>query len=43
MQRAFTLDASIDEGKVEASYDNGVLRVVLPKKETSPQQRITVK
>ncbi|CAG9165986.1 hypothetical protein LMG23992_00659 [Cupriavidus laharis] len=43
MQRAFTLDASIDESKVDASYTNGVLRVVLPKKETSPQQRIAVK
>ncbi|MBT1539816.1 Hsp20 family protein [Ralstonia solanacearum] len=43
MQRLFTLDASIDESKVEAGYENGLLRVVLPKKEASPQQRITIR
>ena len=43
MQRMFTLDAAIDEGKVEATYENGLLRVTLPKKEASPQQRITIR
>ncbi|AJG19749.1 Hsp20/alpha crystallin family protein [Cupriavidus basilensis] len=43
MQRAFTLDSAVDEGKVDASYENGVLRVVLPKKEASPQQRVTIR
>lgn len=43
MHRAFTLDANIDESRVDATYSNGLLRVLLPKKESSPQQRITVK
>lgn len=43
MQRAFTLDSTADESKVDASYENGVLRVVLPKKEASPQQRVTIR
>ncbi|WP_059413157.1 Hsp20/alpha crystallin family protein [Cupriavidus basilensis] len=43
MQRAFTLDSAIDESKVDASYEDGVLRVVLPKKEASPQQRVTIR
>ncbi|AOY95035.1 heat-shock protein Hsp20 [Cupriavidus sp. USMAA2-4] len=43
MQRAFTLDSNIDEGSVDASYEDGVLKVVLPKKEATPQQRITIR
>jgi len=43
MHRAFTLDANIDESKVEASYESGILRLVLPKKERNPQQRIAVR
>lgn len=29
--RSFTLGAELDEDKIEASYDNGVLTLVLPK------------
>lgn len=43
MQRMFTLDAAIDESKVDASYEDGLLHVTLPKKEASPQQRITIR
>ncbi|RDK06380.1 Hsp20/alpha crystallin family protein [Cupriavidus lacunae] len=43
MQRAFTLDSNIDTEKIDASFQDGVLRVVLPKKEASPQQRVTVR
>ncbi|WP_454767159.1 Hsp20/alpha crystallin family protein [Cupriavidus campinensis] len=43
MQRAFTLDANIDMEKIDASFQDGVLRVVLPKKEASQQQRVTVR
>nr|WP_315594673.1 Hsp20/alpha crystallin family protein [uncultured Cupriavidus sp.] len=43
MRRAFTLDADIDEGKVDASYTNGVLHLVLPKKEATPQKRIAIR
>ncbi|CAJ0800156.1 hypothetical protein LMG19083_03403 [Ralstonia psammae] len=43
MQRVFTLDAAIDESKVDATYENGLLRVTLPKKDASPQQRVTIR
>jgi len=43
MQRAFTLDTNIDESKVDASYEDGVLKVVLPKREASAQQRIQIR
>lgn len=32
-KRAFTLPETIDEDKIEASYNDGLLRFVLPKKE----------
>ncbi|MGX5820555.1 Hsp20/alpha crystallin family protein [Chitinophaga lutea] len=31
--RSFTLDESVDAEKINAKYDNGVLKVTLPKKE----------
>jgi len=43
MQRAFTLDGNIDTEKIDASFQDGVLRLVLPKKESSTQQRIPVR
>lgn len=43
MQRAFTLDTPVDEGKVDASYEDGVLRVVLPKTEATPQRKISIR
>ena len=33
--RSFTLDDSVDVNKITASYDNGVLHLILPKKETA--------
>jgi HSP20 family protein len=44
-QRSFTLPADVDDGKVEASFDKGVLKVVLPKTPTaeSKSQKIEVK
>ena len=33
--RSFTLDDSVDVNKIIASYDNGVLHLILPKKENS--------
>ncbi|KPM31629.1 Small heat shock protein [Croceitalea dokdonensis DOKDO 023] len=32
-KRAFTLPESVDGGKINATYENGILRLVLPKKE----------
>jgi HSP20 family protein len=43
MERAFRLDGNIDTEKIDASFQDGVLRLVLPKKESSTQQRITVR
>ncbi|MBF6990023.1 MULTISPECIES: Hsp20/alpha crystallin family protein [Cupriavidus] len=43
MQRAFTLGGNIDSDKIDASFQNGVLRLVLPKKDASPQQRVTIR
>lgn len=42
-QRSFTLDAAIDESRVDAAYENGVLTMTLPKKEVSPQQKISIR
>ena len=33
--RSFTLASSIDEKKSEAKYENGILRLTLPKKDTA--------
>ncbi|WP_354683501.1 Hsp20/alpha crystallin family protein [Cupriavidus necator] len=43
MRRAFALDNDVDEDKVDAVYENGVLRLVLPKKEATPQKTINVR
>lgn len=42
-ERSFTLPEDIDAENVDASCDNGVLEVVLPKKERSPSKKIQVK
>jgi HSP20 family protein len=41
-QRSFTLPTQIDPNKVEATYENGVLCVVLPKSESVRPKRVTV-
>lgn len=41
-QRAFTLPDSVDPEKVAATYDNGVLKVTLPKKEIAKPRSIKV-
>jgi HSP20 family protein len=40
--RAFRLGYEIDEGKVQAKYNDGVLELVLPKKETAAAKQITI-
>ncbi|MEW6668619.1 MAG: Hsp20 family protein [Thermodesulfobacteriota bacterium] len=40
--RSFRLPGEIDETKVDASYKDGVLSVVLPRKEESKAKKIEV-
>lgn len=42
LERSFTLDSDVDEGKVEAKYADGVLKLKLPKKTAANARRITV-
>lgn len=41
-ERTFTINESIDAGKIEATLKNGVLRVNLPKAESAKPRKITV-
>ena len=41
--RSFTLPSNVDGSKVEASYENGVLTVFLPKREEAKPRMIQVK
>ncbi|MES1981884.1 MAG: Hsp20/alpha crystallin family protein [Pseudomonadota bacterium] len=40
--RSFTLASNIDEGKVQAKYTNGILELILPKKNGSAQKEIAI-
>jgi HSP20 family protein len=40
--RSFTLPAYIDQEKIKATYDRGVLRLVLPKKEETKPRKIAI-
>lgn len=42
MQRAVSLGSGIDESKVAAVYDKGVLKLTLPKKAGDSSRRITI-
>ncbi len=37
LSRSFTVGENIDAGKIEAKYDNGVLKIVVPKVEPTPK------
>ncbi len=41
-QRAFTLPATVDADKIEASYQDGVLRLAVPKAESSRPRQIQI-
>ena len=39
-KRSFTLPETVNEEKIEASYENGILNLILPKKEeTLPKEK----
>lgn len=41
-QRSFSIPRTVDQEKIRASYKNGVLRVVLPKREEAFSRQIAV-
>ena len=41
--RTFTLASAVDEGKVQARYENGVLELTLPKRPTDDVKRVQVR
>ncbi len=43
MQRSFALPTEVDAEKSEASFENGVLRLILPKVKSSSTHQIQVK
>lgn len=42
LERSFALESDVDESKVDAKYENGVLKLKLPLKASSKTKRITV-
>lgn len=42
-RRTFTLPEGVESNQVEANYENGVLQVTIPKVESAPPKRISVK
>ncbi len=41
-QRSFELPATVDREKISASYDKGVLKVTMPKKEESKPKKVQI-
>ncbi|MDH5406688.1 MAG: Hsp20/alpha crystallin family protein [Candidatus Aminicenantes bacterium] len=41
--RTFTLPTSIDQGKINARYEKGILHITLPKKEEHREKEIKIK
>lgn len=41
-KRTFTLPSSIDTNKIDASYENGILRVILPKAEAIKPKQVKI-
>lgn len=43
VSRTFSLGANVDSGRASAKYENGVLELVLPKRESTEAKRLTVR
>ncbi len=43
VSRTFSLGANVDSGRATAKYENGVLELVLPKRESTEAKRLTVR
>jgi HSP20 family protein len=41
--QSFGLPKTVDQDKIEADYTNGVLKILLPKKEVTPPKKVEVK
>jgi HSP20 family protein len=42
VERSFELDSDVDEAKAKATYNDGVLKLTLPKKERASSKRLSV-
>jgi HSP20 family protein len=42
VSRSFQLPVELDSSRAEAKYDNGVLKLTLPKKQGQGAQRLTI-
>jgi HSP20 family molecular chaperone IbpA len=43
ISRSFTLPGNVDQEKISANFENGVLKIALPKKEETKPKSISVK
>lgn len=43
VSRTFSLGANVDQSRATAKYENGVLELVLPKRESTEAKRLTVR
>jgi len=43
VNRSFQLSSRVDESKASAKYENGILELVLPKRESAESKRLTIK
>ncbi|HCD36639.1 Hsp20/alpha crystallin family protein [Chlorobium phaeovibrioides] len=42
LSRSFTVGDNVDSEHIDASYDNGVLKIVVPKKEPEPKRGVEI-
>jgi len=42
-RRAMTLPQQVDSSKVQANYENGILKIILPRSEQAKQRKVEIK